>query len=155
MVGTYRCKRRVVRWPLVVFENMLDISACNALVLYLAVNPQWEYAREKYSRRLFLVELGKALTAPYTARRMTLPRGERARDVALDIKTSRDEPPASRKNPTCLPNRLMHPGCIVWYIVHHQRSALGVIYAHMHQMQIFIRLCVPNAKNIFAQTIDS
>lgn len=55
MVGTYRCKRKVLRWPLALFENMLDISAVNALVLFLDVKPQWKEKEKKYRRRLFLV----------------------------------------------------------------------------------------------------
>lgn len=116
MVGTYRCKRRVLRWPLVVFENMLDISACNALVLFLAVNPDWKNAQKKFRRRLFLVELGKALTAPYTMQRKVLPHGERARSVVCDLKQIPRQSTVSRKRSsvpeesidTSRLNRLVH-----------------------------------------------
>lgn len=95
MVGTYRCKRRLLRWPLAVFENMLDISACNALVLFLANNPAWKYAAHKARRRFFLIELGMALVSPFSAKRKTLPYGKRARDVVCDLRGIPREPSAN------------------------------------------------------------
>lgn len=74
MVGTYRCKRKVLRWPLAVFENMLDISAVNALVIFLHLNPYWKYVQKKYRRRLFLIEVGKSLVQPYIEIRKRFPR---------------------------------------------------------------------------------
>uniref|UniRef100_A0A3Q3J2G5 PiggyBac transposable element-derived protein domain-containing protein n=1 Tax=Monopterus albus TaxID=43700 RepID=A0A3Q3J2G5_MONAL len=38
MVTAYSCKRRTLRWPLVLFFDMLDISAYNAFVVWTAVN---------------------------------------------------------------------------------------------------------------------
>lgn len=86
MVGTYRCKRKVLRWPLALFENMFDISACNAFALFVHLKPDWKIKEKNYRRRLFLIEIGKELTRAYIDRRQCIPRGKRARDVVCDIK---------------------------------------------------------------------
>lgn len=96
MVGSYRCKRKVLRWPLALFQNMLDISAVNALVLFLDVKPQWKLAEKNYRRRLFLIELGKALCEDYMLSRTHMPRGERSRDVIYNAKgISREGTPST------------------------------------------------------------
>lgn len=41
LVGTYRCKRKVKRWPVAFYANMMDISAWNAFVLFVMLNPTW------------------------------------------------------------------------------------------------------------------
>lgn len=95
MVGTYRCKRRVLRWPLALFENMLDISACNALVIFLANNPHWPHANKKARRRYFLIEVGEALVSVPINKRKRMPTGKRARDVVCDMQgIPREESPA-------------------------------------------------------------
>ncbi|KAL7369937.1 hypothetical protein ABVT39_013632 [Epinephelus coioides] len=37
----YICKRKTARWPLVVFVNILDVTANNAFVLGSEINPTW------------------------------------------------------------------------------------------------------------------
>lgn len=50
------------RWPLVVFYNILDISAYNSFVLWSEIKPAWNQG--KYNRRrLFMEELGQQLTS--------------------------------------------------------------------------------------------
>lgn len=92
MVGTYRCKRKVSRWPLALFQNMLDISACNALVIFLANNPHWPHAQKKARRRLFLIELGEALVTPFISQRKHMPQGRRAQNVICDVQGIPREP---------------------------------------------------------------
>ena len=41
LVIAYSCKRRTLHWPLVIFFDILDISAYNALASWMALNPQW------------------------------------------------------------------------------------------------------------------
>lgn len=76
MVGTYRCKRKVNRWPMAFFGNMLDISALNAYVVFTSIFPGWNNnnTNRNIRRRLFLVELGEALVQPFTAQRSRGPR---------------------------------------------------------------------------------
>ena len=60
MTRTYSCKQKTRRWPLVVFYNMLDISAINAYVIWKALNPNWN-SNKSHKRRLYLLQLGKDL----------------------------------------------------------------------------------------------
>lgn len=89
LVGTYRCKRKVERWPLAVFCNLLDISAVNAFVIFTSLNPTWNYARRKYRRRLFLKELEKSLVYGHIAHRECRPRTQSALSV---VNTIQDNP---------------------------------------------------------------
>ncbi|GLD67800.1 piggyBac transposable element-derived protein 4-like protein [Lates japonicus] len=41
VIGTYSCRRMTVRWPLVVFHNILDVSSYNAFVIWRELNPGW------------------------------------------------------------------------------------------------------------------
>lgn len=41
LVTAYSCKRRTLRWPLVIFFDILDISAYNSFVIWMALNPEW------------------------------------------------------------------------------------------------------------------
>ena len=40
LVTTYTCKRKTKRWPMIVFYNILEISAYNALILWTCVEPK-------------------------------------------------------------------------------------------------------------------
>lgn len=51
------------RWPLVVFYNILDVSAYNIFVLWHKFNSKWNEGK-LCKCLLFLEELGKALIAP-------------------------------------------------------------------------------------------
>ena len=61
------------RWPVAVFHNILDVSACNAYVVWTAIDPAWNQGK-CFKRRLFLAELGKALVTPLIQLRQHLPR---------------------------------------------------------------------------------
>ncbi|KAM4584694.1 piggyBac transposable element-derived protein 4-like [Odontesthes bonariensis] len=73
LVTAYSCKRRTLRWPLVIFFDMLDISANNAFVIWMALNPEWNRGKLQ-KRRLFLEDLGKALVRPQIEERQHVPR---------------------------------------------------------------------------------
>lgn len=96
-VGTYRCKRKVNRWPMAIFENMLDISAFNAFVIFTELKPTWKGKEKKYRRRLFIVDVADDLISPYISARKALPKGaiasalvQRIQGVPADF-----EPPAT------------------------------------------------------------
>ena len=58
MLRNYSCKRMTRRWPIAIFANMLDISALNAYIIWMLLNPDWNQ-RKNQRRRLFLADLGK------------------------------------------------------------------------------------------------
>ncbi|CAM4284688.1 unnamed protein product [Leuciscus chuanchicus] len=105
MVAAYTCKRKSNRWPMVVFSNMLDVSALNAFVLWSEINPAWN-AGKNFRRRIFLEELGKALVSPQIQRRKSVPRGAASLRMLNQIRqpssenipgTSTATPPTKRK----------------------------------------------------------
>ncbi|KAK7130472.1 hypothetical protein R3I93_019962 [Phoxinus phoxinus] len=71
-VGAYSCKRKTSRWPMTLFYNLIDVSAINAFVLRVAVDPSWNQEKT-FKRRLFLEELGRMLVYPQMKRRERLP----------------------------------------------------------------------------------
>ncbi|XP_061878322.1 piggyBac transposable element-derived protein 4-like [Entelurus aequoreus] len=98
VTGTYSCRRMTARWPLVVFFNIIDVSAYNAFVLWREISEGWN-SEKLYRRRLFLEQLGYALVQPQIARRVVLPRASAAavvivEDVQREAHTS--NPPVAR-----------------------------------------------------------
>lgn len=75
MVATYTCKKpKTACWPMVLFFNMLNVSALNSYVLWSDICPKW-HSGKSFKRRLFLEELlGTALVAPLMENRQHLPR---------------------------------------------------------------------------------
>lgn len=80
LVATYTCKRKTNRWPVALFANMLDVSACNAFVIWTAINPEWNRSKH-FRRRLFLEELGFELLEDEKQQRKTQPYGTVARKL--------------------------------------------------------------------------
>jgi hypothetical protein len=57
---------------MVLFYDILDISALNAYIIWLHLNPQWN-ANKKTRRRLFLKDLGAELVHEQLQHRLTIP----------------------------------------------------------------------------------
>lgn len=108
MVGTYRCKRKVNRWPVAVFCNMLDISALNAYIIYIELNPNWNYTKKNLRRRLFLIEIGNSLVRSYIESRERTPRSDHAVAVVREIQGVPDENLPPEPQPSTSRNRLQH-----------------------------------------------
>ena len=72
MVMNYTTKRKTKRWPIVIFYNMLDISALNAFIIWNHLNSGWN-AGKTHRRRLFLLELGNCLIMANKERRVSVP----------------------------------------------------------------------------------
>ena len=53
---------------MVLFYNLLDVSALNAFIIWIHLNPNWMNGI-LYKRRIFLTELGKQLVRDNAARR--------------------------------------------------------------------------------------
>lgn len=93
LIGTYTCKRKVNRWPVAVFCNMLDVSACNAYVIFKEIIPKWNIPVRRDNRRLFLLDLCAALVLPYVKSHTAKPRGSNAGELFHQLKTGVIEPP--------------------------------------------------------------
>ena len=80
MVATFTCKRKINRWPMALFCNLLDVSALDAYVLFVGMFPDWhaDKTNRNIRRRLFIEELGMALVEQEIARRSSRPRSHDA-----------------------------------------------------------------------------
>ena len=70
------------RWPLVIFHNIIDVSAYNAFVMWREIHPDWMLGKRN-KRRVFLQELGRALVTPFIAQRERTPHTEASTAAAL------------------------------------------------------------------------
>ena len=60
MLRMYSVKRMTRRWPMAILYNNVDISALNAFIIWMAINPEWEI-NATHRRRIFPLQLGKEL----------------------------------------------------------------------------------------------
>ena len=63
MTRIYTCKRKINRWPMIVFFNAIDCAAVASYVTWTTKNPDWNRGKN-FKRRLFLKELGTQLIEP-------------------------------------------------------------------------------------------
>jgi hypothetical protein len=73
-VREYSCARRISRWPLRFFMNMLVIGALNAFIIWMLKNKDWNQSKPNCRYR-FLLELDKELTNPNILRSASNPNG--------------------------------------------------------------------------------
>ena len=73
MAKMYTVRTRVNRYPMVHFQNVLDITRINTFTIFNATNPTWSTATEKYRRREFLQRLSKELARRMMERRRQIP----------------------------------------------------------------------------------
>ncbi|KAL4008747.1 hypothetical protein ACER0C_002599 [Sarotherodon galilaeus] len=85
VTATYSCQRKTAHWPLVIFYNILDVSAYNAYVLWTEMNQHWNVGK-LYRHRLFLEELGKSLVTPKIQMRVKPARSPAAAAVIEKVK---------------------------------------------------------------------
>lgn len=92
VTATYSCRRMTARWPLVIFFNIIDVSAYSAFVIWSEINKDWNIGKLS-RRRIFLEQLGYALVKPHIERRQCLPRASTAAaTVVKDIQTETHTP---------------------------------------------------------------
>lgn len=101
---------------MVIFFNMLDVSAYNAFVLWMDINPSWE-TQKTNRRRIFLQDLGRALVTPHLQRRERLPRLPNSINMIIEAQAAPEDiqrciPPVSDpKRKRCEPcNRSTNGG---------------------------------------------
>ncbi|XP_005914596.1 piggyBac transposable element-derived protein 4 [Haplochromis burtoni] len=80
--GNYSCRRRTRRWPMCLLYHMLDVSCYNALVLFTAVDTEWNRGKH-HIRRLYIDQVGRALITPTMMKRNYLPRTPFALSLVL------------------------------------------------------------------------
>ncbi|XP_053356860.1 ribonuclease inhibitor-like [Clarias gariepinus] len=81
---------------MVVFYNILDVSAYNAFVVWTEIDPGWN-GEKTFKRRLFLEELGKSLVSPFIERREQLSRTEASVRLVRELQPT-PTPSSSDKN---------------------------------------------------------
>ena len=72
LIREYTCKRKVNRWPMVIFFNMIDCAALVSYILYILTFPNWNLNKH-HKRRLFLKQLGRELVYQQINRRIQKP----------------------------------------------------------------------------------
>ncbi|KAM3625599.1 uncharacterized protein V6R79_014601 [Siganus canaliculatus] len=95
IIDAYSCKKKTTRWPHGLFFYMLDISAYNAFVIFMAVNPSWKKAKP-LKWRLFLEELGQSLVSAEILMRRRLPRDPNAASVVREFRANAAGPEISK-----------------------------------------------------------
>ena len=73
MLSLYSCKRKINRWPMVLFFNMVDVAALASFVIWICNVPDWRKESKWSRRRQFLVELGEQLVKTIIIRRPQMP----------------------------------------------------------------------------------
>ncbi|XP_060720777.1 piggyBac transposable element-derived protein 4-like [Tachysurus vachellii] len=91
LTATYTCQRMTRRWPMVVFYNMLDVSAYNAFVLWTHIHLGWN-STKKNKRRMFLEELGSSLVKAHIERRERVPQDPAAAALVRLVQSSPSTP---------------------------------------------------------------
>jgi len=69
----YTARRKVNRWPVVLFGNCIDVGAVAAFIIWLVNFPEWKSSEGRRRRRLFLLELAQGLIMPQVRRRSLIP----------------------------------------------------------------------------------
>lgn len=65
MLTQYTTKRKIYRWPLAIFYNLLDVSALAAYIIFYSNNPQGPNSVKHSQRHEFLQRLGQNLCVPH------------------------------------------------------------------------------------------
>ena len=92
LVGQYSCKRKIRRWPMTLFFNIVDCACVAAYVAWLARNPSWN-ANKSHKRKIFLRELSENMVEEQLQRRCQNPQVMQAK-VKLAFKALGLQPAA-------------------------------------------------------------
>ena len=75
MARKYSVRFSTRRWPVVHFQNLLDITAINTETIFNFTHPNWISQREKHRRRIFLLRLARELALSHIIMRLQNPTG--------------------------------------------------------------------------------
>ena len=91
MANTFSTRRKIRRWSMTIFFNILDIAGINAYITWLLHNPTWHENEKVHRRSIFLKKLACSLMEPWIRQRPNnQPRGamqatvRRARELCLN-----------------------------------------------------------------------
>ena len=65
-------RRKINRWPMCLFFNMLDVRGIAAFIVWLGNNPDWKKSECTRRRCIFLTDLGYAMVAPHMEERAAI-----------------------------------------------------------------------------------
>ena len=85
LVTMYSCRRKVNRWPVVLFGNCIDVGAVAAFVCWVAKFPEWKSSEGKRRRRIFLLDVGESLVLPHIQVRSANPSLQRHIRTAMKM----------------------------------------------------------------------
>lgn len=100
LVSIFTTKRKINRWPVVLFFNILDISLVNAYVLMSEMNDA-PFSGKYNRRRNFIIDVGMVLISEQISKRTALPRST----PAINIIKSMNEPGPSSQPPNAKKKR--------------------------------------------------
>ena len=83
MCKTYTTRSKVFRWPVVHFQNVLDVTAINTCTVYKFSRPEWTDCDGKSGRRYMLIQLAKELSRDFVQERLQNTSGLRSAQVTL------------------------------------------------------------------------
>ena len=70
MCRMYSARSTTKRWPLVHFQNLLDVAGINAQTVFDEAHPSWSNIRRKDRRRFFLKQLANQLAREHMTERL-------------------------------------------------------------------------------------
>lgn len=85
MITRYTTQRRTLRWPLVIFFNILDISSLASYLIYYENNKMMP--KKTNQRRLFMRQLSKELATPMIEDRSRNPQVMRNYNTKIAIES--------------------------------------------------------------------
>lgn len=70
LASVLTCRRKINRWPMTLFFNIIDVASIAAFVVWICNNPAWHSEAPRRRRRLFMVDLGHELVRPHILMRV-------------------------------------------------------------------------------------
>lgn len=113
MAKRYTTRSKILRWPVVHFQNLLDITSINTATLLSFLIPNWTDDRNRSGRRYMMLSLAKSLSRDYVQNRLNNSVGLHAGlqqlmknflgivDVPLPVEARINEDPTRKRCDVC------------------------------------------------------
>jgi len=72
LATVHTSRRKINRWPMCLFFNMLDVGGIAAFIVWLGNDPDWKLSEGTWRRHIFLTDLGYAMVTPHVKERATI-----------------------------------------------------------------------------------